>query len=77
MRNNDPYYLGNDTELPTRLTLQTTSTTIQQDVHWDASLRDVIYAFYTAAIGIGFAPESVIGGMKEFAEEYTEQENEQ
>jgi len=72
MRNNDPYYLGNDTELPSKLIVKTSNTTIDQDLHWDATLEDYLHAFYTAMIGISFDPSVVISGMKEFADEHTE-----
>lgn len=74
MKNNDPYYLGNDTQLPTKLIVKTTDTTIEQDLHWDTSLEDYMHAFYTAMIGVGFIPESIIGGMREFVEEYSPSE---
>ena len=68
-RNDDPYYLGNDTQLPSKLIVKTTDITIDQELHWDASLGDFLNAFYTAMIGIGFHPEDVVGNMREFVEE--------
>jgi hypothetical protein len=72
MRNNDPYYLGNDTELPAKLVVKTTSKSIEQSLHWDANMYDYLDAFYTAMIGIGFHPESVINGMEEFVQIHKE-----
>jgi hypothetical protein len=68
MRNNDPYYLGNDTMLPTKLIVKTTDKTIEQDLHWDVSTDEMLNAFYTAMIGIGFHPDAVIDGMEEFVQ---------
>lgn len=72
MRKDDPYYLGNDNQLPSKLIVKTSETTIEQDLHWDATLEDYIHAFYTAMIGVSFNPEVVVRGMKDFVEEYTE-----
>jgi hypothetical protein len=75
MRYNDPYYLGNDTMLPSKLIVKTTDKTIEQDLHWDANMSDFADAFYTAMIGIGFHPDAVIGGMEEFVQIHKENEN--
>ena len=66
MKNDDPYYLGNDTMLPSKLIVKTTDKSIEQDLHWDANIGNFVDAFYTAMIGIGFHPDAVIGGMEEF-----------
>lgn len=75
MKNNDPYYLGNDTMLPSKLIVKTTDKSIEQELHWDASMGDFVDAFYTAMIGIGFHPDAVVGGMEEFVQIYKENED--
>ena len=70
MKNND-YYLGNDECLPTVLDLKTTDNNIHIELPWDVSIEDLCHAFYTACIGITFHPETVIQGMKDFAEEHS------
>ena len=72
MKNNDPYYLGNDTMLPSKLIVKTTDKSIEQDLHWDANMGNFADAFYTAMIGIGFTPEVVIDGMEEFVQIHKE-----
>ncbi len=69
MKKEYPYYLGNDECLPTRLTLQTTDTTISQDLPWDVTISDLCNAFFAACIGITFDPKMVLDAMKKFAEE--------
>ena len=76
MRNIDPYYLGNDTMLPTKLIVKTTDKTIEQDLHWDVSTDEMLDAFYTAMIGVGFHPATIIGSMKEFVEIHEENKQE-
>ena len=68
MKNNDPYYLGNDTMLPSKLIVKTTDKSIEQDLYWDANMDNFVDAFYTAMIGIGFHPDTVIDGMEEFVQ---------
>lgn len=69
MRNNEPYYLGNDTELPVKLTAQSKHKTISVELPWDADLRDMLEAFETVCVGLGFHDEGVTKAMEEFIEE--------
>ena len=69
MITNDQYYLGNDTELPVKLTAQSKYKTISVELPWDADLRDMLEAFETVCVGLGFDDEGVTKAMEEFVEE--------
>lgn len=69
MKTEDPYYLGNQDCLPTKITFQTSYATITQELPWDAGADDILQAVYTAMVGMTFHPNGVLEAMKEFAEE--------
>ena len=72
---NDPYYLGNCDRLPTKIIFKTTDTTIEQTLHWDATLNDALSAVYAGLIGIGFTPYGILDGMGEFITTHEDRED--
>ena len=67
MRNTDPYYLGNDENLPVRLTLQSQYKTVSCEDPWDASVRDVLESLYGAMTTLGYSAHGVLEEMYIFA----------
>lgn len=77
---NSEYYLGNCDCPPTILQIKTGNTVITQELPWDASMEDMVHAFYTACVGITFLPETILEGMRDYAESnlpYVKSENEE
>ena len=46
------------------------------EMPWDATIDEVCHAFYTACIGMGFTPNTVVHAMKEFADEWNFEKDE-
>ena len=67
MKENDPYYLGNQDCPPTRITFQTGNSTIIQEVPWDASAEDILVAVHAAMIGMTFLDTTVLHAMHDYA----------
>ena len=74
MKENDPYYLGNEDCPPTRITFQTGDSTIIQELPWDASAEDILSAVHAAMIGMTFLNTTVIHSMHDYAEAQIESE---
>lgn len=46
-----------------------------ENVYDDLTTQDWCRMFVTALVGVGFFPESIYRGMKEYAEEFLEEDN--
>ncbi len=68
MKENDPYYLGNQDCPPIRITFQTGDNTIIQELPWDASAEAILTAVHAAMIGMTFLNTTVIHSMHDYAE---------
>ena len=68
MKENDPYYLGNQECPPTRITFQTGDSTIIQELPWDASAENVLTAVHAAMISMTYLNTTVIHAMRDYAE---------
>lgn len=53
----------------TILTLSQSGIKMSVELPWDASIEDLIQAFYSTLIGITFNPQTIVKGFKEFLEE--------
>ena len=67
MKENDPYYLGNQDCPPTRITFQTGDRTVIQEVPWDATAEDILTAVHAAMIGMTFMNVTVLESMRDYA----------
>ena len=74
MKENDPYYLGNQDCPPTRITFQTGNSTIIQELPWDASAEDILTAVHAAMIGMTYLDTTVLHAMHDYAEAQLELE---
>ena len=63
------YYMGNREELPTILQIKTSNAVITQELPWDAGADVLIHAFYTAMVGMTFAPDGILQAMEDFVNE--------
>lgn len=68
---NSPYYLGNREMKPVIIEAKNSHVCISQELPWDANGEDLMNAFYTMGVGLGFDSESLLYEMKTFAEEHT------
>jgi hypothetical protein len=57
-----------DKNIKMEVTENDTTVTIENDCE-DLTIKEWCHMFYTAMIGITFYPETIINGMKDFAEE--------
>lgn len=58
---------------PTRLTLESYSNKIQwESPHSDASMEDLLYAFYGLCVAATWSPKTILENMRDFAEERLE-----
>lgn len=71
-----PYYLGNRDYPPTVLTLKMNGKVINTELPWDASLEDLIDAFYGSLVTVTFQPESVMQAMYEYSKEHQKETEE-
>ena len=56
----------------TVLTLEHADRKVSTELNWDASMEDLLDAFYGACITTTWHPTTILEGMKEFAEEHLE-----
>lgn len=55
----------------TKLSLQIGDSTVSWEYpSLNCDIEELCHAFYTACIGHGFCPETVLNGMKQLAEDY-------
>lgn len=62
MRNENPYYLGNDTTPPTVLIIQVGKEVITQELPWDVAGIDMTEAFYVA-LAHTFREKDILSAM--------------
>lgn len=74
---NSPYYYGNQDCPPTLLVLKHHDAPVfTAEMPWDASIDDLLTAFYGACVGVTFPPQCVLEAMRDFAEERLPKNNE-
>lgn len=56
----------------TVLTLEHADRKVSTELNWDASMEDLLDAFYGACIATTWHPTTILEGMKAFAEEHLE-----
>ena len=54
----------------TVLTLEHADRKVSTELNWDASMEDLLDAFYGACIATTWHPTTILEGMKVFAEEH-------
>ena len=56
----------------TVLTLEHADRKVSTELNWDASMEDLLDAFYGACVATTWHPTTILEGMKVFAEEHLE-----
>ena len=64
------YYMGNQNELPTILTLKNSNGVITYELPWDVGADDIINAVYSAMIGMTFSPDGILQAMQDFVNDH-------
>lgn len=74
MKENDPYYLGNQDCPPTQFIFETSGQVFTQELPWDVSAQDLCHAFYTACSSI-YDSELVLKTMYAFGSKEMSQDS--
>lgn len=72
---NNDYDLGNRDCAPVQISVRSSNQSTTIEIPWDASAEQYIHAFYAAMIAETFHPESVVRAFRDFADEYSPEED--